>query len=1620
MVGLWLLGEACLVGGRGIERTSNSKDACEAIDMEIDDMTKGMLKDCTATAWRAVLVAILMVATSFNTTWSGTVSGDASGPSLQSDQPEVHPKVSVKSSDNSGLIIDMDLPGIRSWNDTVEQRTYQHIEMPSAALTTKQGAPELPMVYRYLEIPRGINVSVEVLYSDHTTGSCGLIYPAQPSPPAMKTNETPPFVIDNLTYATDAFYPPMLGSAQPLGVMRGHRIAGLSVYPVQVNPVTAQLRVYSKIELRVRYSQPAQVGLYDGRLLSEPFEQLMGAVVMNYDTPRIENTSGTSLMMSMATEGADYLIITNETLVQSVQPLKDWKERKGLTVKVVTTAEISTDDVTADDIIAYVDATYDWALPPTYLLLVGDAELIPPNYRNPHSAWLPDEIVMTASDLYYACVDLDENLPPGQVYDTLPDMFIGRIPVDDPDQATTVVEKILAYEKFPPDDLGFYSNITLASYFQDYYPEDALDGREDSGYRFIWDSEKVRNPLISAGYNVERIYYAFPEVDPRFFNNGDPLPDDLLRSNGFAWDGYADDIINAFNNGSFLVCHHDHGSPTRWCNPSFGTTINFDDVSSLTNAEKLSLVFSLNCMSGWFDEEIDNWSYGPPEESLCENFIRRDGGGAVAVIGATRITWVFSSGFLLEGMCDALFGFPESQLWWPSFDPVTLAPRVLGGAGPFYQLGQMFEYGRAYMLGPSGHDWIAMYNGQAFENYEGYHLFGDPEMSVWTRAPDTLSVDYPGKVGSGGLQEFVVTVRNSTCLVPDAKVCLSFYNGASVVGLTDEDGQVILEVEPETGGILNITVTKPNNRPYEGEIIVTESGAHISLYQNVGPPGETFNITGVDFLDDERVIVDFGGSLLTTGIASNGAISLPCTVANKPDGAYNIVAIGQTSGRAAVRVFTIERFIDPYIHTNLAPLSSSGRMGKFWDNPDIKVYLLLDNGRFRFKVDPSRLLIGCRYSIEATVHNNGVYAAEDTKVTFKWCPLFLGGYDSEIIGTDFVDVPPGPGTAVASVNFVPETSGFVAFIVELEHPEDTNLLNNRGMLFKYVKAISSPGTMVLTVGNPTNASALVRLDVTQRGVDGEASSLWGSEIQRSYPQVLGPGEYKDANLTVFAPDNASVGDARVFSVTSSIDGVVTGGVECVFIKDHLPILSDAQATASRVEVDRGVGFRVDYADEDDHPPGGSTVFLVIKRMDANGSVAVHEMLDGDPIDTVYKDGKPYTFNVSFTEPGDYLCSFFATDGCGIAAIGMATQEDAIRLTVDPREDHVHPVINHTPPQTWRVGEAMPLTAFVTDDVVVTSVELRYRIAGEANYSMIEMSLSGNNSWMVIIPGDVVTAEGLEYFILASDGINEVTYPIGGASDPVVVKDVFPPDTGPPIISHVPPLDWWLGEAQAIVANITDDVGVKDVTLFYRVRGTANYSMVSMERGDGDAYAGLIPRTSITTVGLEYYIAATDSAGHDAICPAAGAQQPVLVTSVRERDVTKPIINPTPPPKARVGSNLTITVVATDDAGLSEVKLYYRMRGDETWNAVVMTPNGGVYSSTVPKSDLRKGTLEYYIEVRDVNGNVERYGTVDEPISMKVEGKEKSPGFGTLVACLCLVMTAIAISRRSRMESKRPR
>ena len=88
-----------------------------------------------------------------------------------------------------------------------------------------------------------------------------------------------------------------------------------------------------------------------------------------------------------------------------------------------------------------------------------------------------------------------------------------------------------------------------------------------------------------------------------------------------------------------------------------------------------------------------------------------------------------------------------------------------------------------------------------------------------------------------------------------------------------------------------------------------------------------------------------------------------------------------------------------------------------------------------------------------------------------------------------------------------------------------------------------------------------------------------------------------------------------------------------------------------------------------------------------------------------------------------------------------------------------PTITHTPITSETEGEPLLITAEITDNIEVVDASLFYRKRGETVYTEVAMTNTFDNEWTAEIPSSAITTLGIEYYLFATDGVNNATQPM---------------------------------------------------------------------------------------------------------------------------------------------------------------------------------------------------------------------------------------------------------------------
>ena len=216
----------------------------------------------------------------------------------------------------------------------VQTKTGNFVKLvvPGYGEHASSGNAELPVIEKLINIPLGSEVVVKILNTEEKVIALSdydiseKVFPSQPSISKGDNAEEAPFYFNNDYYSENKFHTHEIITIERLGNMRGQQLARLSVAPFTYNPVTNELKIITKLEVKVLFKNIDLEGhkLNKEKYYSPEFESLYKKA-LNYMEPDLSKDV-------ITTYPVKYVIISDPAFQNALQPLIDWKTKKGFMV----------------------------------------------------------------------------------------------------------------------------------------------------------------------------------------------------------------------------------------------------------------------------------------------------------------------------------------------------------------------------------------------------------------------------------------------------------------------------------------------------------------------------------------------------------------------------------------------------------------------------------------------------------------------------------------------------------------------------------------------------------------------------------------------------------------------------------------------------------------------------------------------------------------------------------------------------------------------------------------------------------------------------------------------------------------------------------------------------------------------------------------------------------------------------------------------------------------------------------------------------------------------------------------------------------------------------------------
>lgn len=417
------------------------------------------------------------------------------------------------------------------------------IKIPGAVQITEKGAPELPKLTTTIVIPDLDEMQISVISSNYKEFHDVSVAPSKGHIYRNVNPDDVPYTY-GAAYEKDAFYPGNLAKLEEPFIMRDFRGQTISVFPIQYNPVSKTLRVYTDITIEVTSSGKEGVNPLYRERSQISLEPEFGSI---YDNFFLNMEKAAKSYPVLEGEEGSLLIICYDDFIDAMQPFVDWKRTIGRKTEIVPLSEAGSNATEVKSFVAdYYTNNADFA----YLLLIGDGPQIPPVSTS-----------SGASDNAYGYLEGSDNYN---------EIFVGRFSAENVSHVETQVQRMIEYERDVTEaDTWLGLGIGVAR-------NEGAGGGHNGGEADYVHMDYIRDTLMN---------FTYDDLSRRYDGGVPGVPN-----------ATAADISGDINDGASVINYCNHGSTTGWSVANY----NSSHVDNLTNVGKLPFIWAVACVNGNF------------------------------------------------------------------------------------------------------------------------------------------------------------------------------------------------------------------------------------------------------------------------------------------------------------------------------------------------------------------------------------------------------------------------------------------------------------------------------------------------------------------------------------------------------------------------------------------------------------------------------------------------------------------------------------------------------------------------------------------------------------------------------------------------------------------------------------------------------------------------------------------------------------------------------------------------------------------------------------------------------------------------------------------------------------
>jgi len=363
-------------------------------------------------------------------------------------------EISVDSFDTGSTRIKVTVPGFWKEKFIYQEVDYDILSTVDSAQIPDEGSPSLPQEGVFIAIPNNA-IFKELKVIDKSIKALDGKFNILPAPKPVLEGEELEYIENKELYNSDQLFPKEIATYIDTKTLGGKKVVHIMLYLAQYLATMKTVYAVQSLELEIVYETPKGLKVDQNRQKDLPL-YLKNLVLDAASIPKAPKLAAKTKVLQQDTDSitlkspdndANFVIITVDALVDAFAIFQATKNFDYETL-VVTKSQITTEFPSQNEYESIKDflvyAVQNWNLPPEYVILGGNIDIIPTYMKN----------------------DMGENIPSDHYYsdisgDIVPEISVSRFPASTHDDMLKLCDTASNYNKYFAD---WRENVLLTTY----------------------------------------------------------------------------------------------------------------------------------------------------------------------------------------------------------------------------------------------------------------------------------------------------------------------------------------------------------------------------------------------------------------------------------------------------------------------------------------------------------------------------------------------------------------------------------------------------------------------------------------------------------------------------------------------------------------------------------------------------------------------------------------------------------------------------------------------------------------------------------------------------------------------------------------------------------------------------------------------------------------------------------------------------------------------------------------------------------------------------------------------------------------------------------------------------